>query len=184
MSWDVDLFYAINGLAERSVALDWVMLSLARPSSALVPALCVFGYWVWMDRREALVGAATLTGLVVFGDLIGAQVKHVVGRARPCWLLDGIHQLAGCGGTFSFPSNHALNTAAAAAFAQVLYPSIGWVAWPLVAVIGFSRVYVGAHFFSDVIGGWIIGAALGIGAASLLGRSKFFRSDQWREARN
>ena len=183
MSWDVDLFHAINGLAERSAFWDGAMLALARPESLVIPALCVFGYWLWMDKREALVGAGALAGLVLFGDLIGAQVKHLVGRARPCWLLEGIHQLAGCGGTFSFPSNHALNTAAAAAFAHVLYPSTGWITWPLVAVIGVSRVYVGAHFFSDVVGGWLIGAALGIGAAWLLGRSKFFRSSQWREVR-
>ncbi|HJU04747.1 MAG TPA: phosphatase PAP2 family protein [Nitrospiraceae bacterium] len=183
MNWDVAVLYAINGLAEQSALLDAMMLALARPSSLVIPAFCVFGYWVWMDRREAFIGAAVLTALVAFGDLLGAQVKHAVARSRPCWLLDGIHQLAGCGGTFSFPSNHALNTAAAAAFAQVLYPWTGWITWPLVTLIGFSRVYVGAHFFSDVIGGWIIGAILGIGTALLLARSKFFQTGAGHEAR-
>jgi undecaprenyl-diphosphatase len=183
MNLDVALFYAINGLAERSAVMDSAMLALARPGSLVVPAFCVIGYWIWMDRREALIGTAALTALVAFGDLLGAQVKHAVGRARPCWLLDAIHQLAGCGGTFSFPSNHALNTAAAAAFAQVLYPWTGWITWPIVALIGFSRVYVGAHFFSDVVGGWVIGAALGAGAAWLLARSGFFQASAGHEAR-
>ena len=183
MNWDLNLFQAINGLAERSAALDWAMLALARPESLLVPGLCLFGYWLWIDRREALVGASVLTGLVLLGDVVGAQVKLLVGRARPCWVLEGIHELAGCGGTYSFPSNHALNTAAAAAFAQVLYPSTGWVAWPLVAMIGLSRVYVGAHFFSDVVGGWVIGALLGVGAALLLVRWPVFRVGERREAR-
>ncbi|MGH7252010.1 MAG: phosphatase PAP2 family protein, partial [Nitrospiraceae bacterium] len=71
---------------------------------------------------------------------------------------------------------HALNTAAAAAFAQVLYPVTGWGPWPLVAVIGFSRVYVGGHYVSDVLGGWIIGGSLGAGAALLLRRWKPFQS--------
>ncbi len=176
MNWDVALFYAINGLAEQSVVVDEVMIVLARPSTLLVPGALLFGYWWWVSRRDALIGATALAGLVLLGDLLGAQVKHLVGRVRPCQLLDGVHQLVGCGGTFSFPSNHALNTAAAAAFAQVLYPVTGWGTWPLVVVIGFSRVYVGGHYVSDVLGGWIIGGALGAGAALLLLRWKTFRS--------
>ena len=172
MTWDVSLFYAINGLAGRFAVLDGVMIALTRPSTLLVPGALLFGYWWWVSRRDALIGAAALAGVVLLGDLLGGQVKHLVGRVRPCQLLDGVHQLVGCGGTFSFPSNHALNTAAAAAFAQVLYPVTGWGTWPLVAVIGFSRVYVGGHYVSDVLGGWIIGGTLGVGAALLLRRWK------------
>ncbi|MDR4473156.1 MAG: phosphatase PAP2 family protein [Nitrospira sp.] len=31
------------------------------------------------------------------------------------------------------------------------------ISWPLVAAIGMSRVYIGAHYLTDVIGGWIVG---------------------------
>src|SRR5574341_703897 len=111
MNWDTTLFYAINGLAGRSAALDWVMIALVRPTTLLVPGALLFGYWWWMSRRDALIGATALAGVVLLGDLLGAQLKHLVGRVRPCQLLDGVHQLVGCGATFSFPSNHALNTA-------------------------------------------------------------------------
>jgi undecaprenyl-diphosphatase len=172
---DEAVFYAINGLAQQSEIADEAMLALARPDSLFVPAALVLGYWLWLNRREALIGAMLLTGLIALGDLLGAEVKNVVGRIRPCHLLSGVHQIIGCGGTFSFPSNHALNTAAAAAFAQVLYPATGWVTWPLVAMIGFSRVYVGAHYASDVLGGWAMGATIGTGAALLLLRWSVFR---------
>lgn len=175
MTWDVTLFYAINGLAGQSAIVDDAMIVLAHPSTLLVPGALLFGYWWWASRRDALIGTGVLAGVVLLGDLLGAQLKHLVGRVRPCQLLDGVHQLVGCGGTFSFPSNHALNTAAAAAFAQVLYPVTGWGTWPLVALIGFSRVYVGGHYASDVVGGWVIGGALGAGAAMLLRRWKASR---------
>lgn len=175
MGWDVTLFFAINGLAERSAAADWVMLALGWTTSLAVPGVLTFGYWFWVNRREALIGGVTLAVLVALGDLLGAQLKHLVGRDRPCHALAGIHQLTGCGGTFSFPSNHALNVAVVAGFLQVLYPATGWVTWPILIVIGFSRVYVGAHYATDVLGGWIIGVALGVGAALWLVRWPAFR---------
>lgn len=172
MSWDQALFLAINGLAERSALADEAMLMLARSSSLLMPLMLLLVYGLWKNWRTALILALGFGALFLLGDFLGAQVKHLVARARPCHVLTGIHQLTGCGGTFSFPSNHALNTAAAAAFAQTLYPATGWVTWPIVAAVGFARVYVGAHYVTDVLGGWAIGGALGVGAAWLLLRTR------------
>lgn len=172
---DEALFRAINGLAGHSPVADWFMVALGQPSNLLFPGLLVFAYWAWTDKRQAIVGSLTLTAAVLINDFIGAQVKHLIARPRPCRVLEGIHQLTGCGGTYSFPSNHAMNTAAAAAFAQILYPASGWVTWPLVAVIGFSRIYVGAHYVSDVVGAWAVGGALGTAVGFALLRWSVFK---------
>lgn len=177
VNWDIDLLRAINGLAGRSPLIDAFMLGLGHASNLVLPLLLVFAYWLWTDRREARIGSISLAALVVVTDFLGAQVKHVAARPRPCRLIEGIHQLGGCGGTFGFPSNHAMNTAAAAAFAQVLYPATGWVTWPLVVLIGVSRVYVGSHFATDVLGGWMMGIVLGAGGGWLVSRRRLFRGD-------
>lgn len=178
MSWDESLFRVINGLAGQSSAMDWIMVELAKPANLLYPCLLAAGYWLWTNWREYLIGSAALAAMIGVTDAIGTQLKNLVQRPRPCLRLQDVHELLGCGGAFSFPSNHAVNTAAAAAFFQILYPRSGWISWPLVAAIGLSRVYIGAHYITDVAGGWVVGGAFGGTVAWMLRRRL-----RWRPAK-
>ena len=170
MDWDERLFRAVNGLAGHSAGLDWVMVELAKPGNLLYPCLLLAGYWAWKNWRECVIASALLAAVIGGTDAMGTQVKNLVQRPRPCLRLQHVYELLGCGSAFSFPSNHAVNTAAAAAFFQVLYPHSGWISWPLVAAVGISRVYIGAHYVTDVAGGWVLGGAVGGGVAWLLRR--------------
>ena len=165
MNWDVSLFRAINGLAGQSPFVDWLMLAVGDPSNLTVPVGCGLVFWLWKRRREALLGVIVLVALIVLADFLGARVKDLVGRERPCIALQDVHTLTSCGKTRSFPSNHAINTAAVATFFILLYPASAWVTVPLVSLIGFSRVYGGGHYVTDVLGGWMIGVTLAVGAA-------------------
>jgi membrane-associated phospholipid phosphatase len=176
MSVDESLFFAINGLAGQSVSADQFFLQLGNRSTLYLPGACAIAYWIWSNWREALLGGPILGAAVGLSDFIGGQLKWVFERVRPCRALTEAVKIepSGCGGLFSFPSNHAANTAALAAFLQVLYPKSGWISWPIVALIGFARVYVGAHYVTDVLGGWVLGCLVGGGAAwALLHWSRF-----------
>jgi undecaprenyl-diphosphatase len=168
VNWDESLFRAINGLAGQSAFLDWLALTLSKPGMLWAPGILLTCYWLWLSWREALLGGPLLGGSIGVLDFIGAQIKHLIARPRPCMALPDINQLEACGKSFGFPSNHAVNTATAAAFLQVLYPRSGWVSWPLVALIGLARVFLGAHYVTDVLGGWVFGGLCGAGAAWLL----------------
>lgn len=177
MSWDESFFRAINGLAGQSAWIDQWALNLSKSSLLWVPGIVLTVYWFWLSRREALLGAPALAATIGIADFLGARLKDLIARPRPCMSLLDIHQVeSACGKVFSFPSNHAINTALAAAFLQVLYPRSGWVSWPLVGLIGLSRVYIGAHYVTDVLGGWVIGGLLGAGAAWLLLRYSRIRA--------
>jgi undecaprenyl-diphosphatase len=168
MNVDVLLSRAINEFAGQSSALDWFFLILSNPDVLWLPGILLGMYWLWLSPREAVIGGATVAGSIGVLDFVGAQIKHVVARPRPCMSIQDLHQLQACGKNFSFPSNHAINTATAAAFFQVLYPRSGWISWPIVGLVGLGRVYIGAHYITDVLGGWMIGGFCGAGIAWLL----------------
>lgn len=131
----------------------WVVVSVAA-------AVLVIG-WFANHWREAMAGAMAI-GLAAAGIEL---VKLLIARARPD-LLDPVIVETG----FSFPSGHAAN-------ATVAYGILAWLigrvsgassiralAWALaVAVaigVGLSRVWLGVHYPSDVVAGWLLGIAV------------------------
>jgi undecaprenyl-diphosphatase len=161
VDWDVALFHAINGLAGRWPWLDQFMRFFAAPDNFIVLSVVALGCWVWAKGWRAVIGAICLAAMVETADFTATRIKYLVARPRPCAVLEQVHRVAGCGRAYSFPSNHAVNTVAAATFFQVLHPRTGWIAWPIVTLIGFGRVYLGFHYVTDVLAGWLLGGALG-----------------------
>lgn len=152
--------------------LDWIQAHLRCAAlDAVLPlasGLCSHGeVWILLAlillliRRTRLQGAAVACGLVL--DLIACNLllKPLLGRIRPFAANPAVTLLVKAPLDASFPSGH---TAAsfAAVFALRTSGSPLWKpALALALVIAFSRLYLYVHWPSDVLGGALLGAAVG-----------------------
>jgi undecaprenyl-diphosphatase len=121
-------------------------------------------------RRRVLpaLGVGALTALTTFtADSITFGVKDLVHRTRPYLAHPQIHPLYAVHSS-SFPSGHAATAFAGAVLVSCLAPRATPAFLALAVAIGFSRVYVGAHYPGDVLVGAAIGAGVGLSAALLL----------------
>lgn len=112
--------------------------------------------------RKGKIAVVGIILLVVFTDQIGHKVlKEIVQRVRPCNALTDVITPLGCTGSFSFPSNHALNNFAAAVFFYLIFPKLKWALFITAVLVSLSRIYLGLHYPSDIFGGAVIGSAFG-----------------------
>ena len=87
-------------------------------------------------------------------------IKNFVHRPRPFLTVKGLVPLITPHG-FSFPSGHATLAMAMAVVLAFHFPKTRSLVYILAVLIGASRVYFGVHYLSDVLAGFVLGAAVG-----------------------
>lgn len=172
---DLAILHALNDLSS-SPPIAAIAMVFSSIWVLVVVGLLILGRALYRRRYVALLVIPLTVGL---GDRLGAGlVKPAVGRVRPCRAPElQVQHPVPCGVGESFPSNHSLN---AFAFAVVAIPEASLlVLGPLAALVATSRVVLGVHYPSDVLGGALIGAV--VGGLGLLLRRRLearFQKDQ------
>ena len=110
-------------------------------------------------RKTRLAGVMSLTAMLLGLLCTNVVLKHLVARPRPWLTVEGLSFLVVENDPNSFPSGH---TCAAFAAAGVWFRTLPrkWMRWTavvLAVLMGFSRLYVGVHFPTDVIAGCAVG---------------------------
>jgi undecaprenyl-diphosphatase len=188
LTFDQKVILALRDPADPSTPIGpaWVqeaardLTSLGSIIVLVIMTLMVFGYLV-LARKPA---AAWLMIVAVFGGIaLNNLLKLVFARPRPDMLYQAVRIFSS-----SFPSGHAelsaityLTIAALLAQSQSSF-KIGLYCLAcasfLTILIGISRVYLGVHYPTDVLGGWCIGAAWALGCWLLMTRLQRAGSDQ------
>ncbi|HEX5731171.1 bifunctional phosphatase PAP2/diacylglycerol kinase family protein [Microbacterium sp.] len=120
---------------------------------AIAATLAVLGY-----RRAALRGVGSM---VVSGVMADVVVKRFFDGRRPIFTeVPTIRRLRAYPTTPSFPSGHSASAAGFATGVALETPVAGAIIAPLAAAVAYSRLHVGAHWLSDVVGGVAIGAGV------------------------
>jgi len=140
----IKFFATITWLGEWKLVIFFIILTAA-----------IF----WLKNKKEYILAFLVT--VLGAEISGQIIKVLVHRTRP----DGGLETEN---TFSFPSGHALIAVAFYGFLVYYFwrvsrsqaqKSLFLIAGLLlILLIGLSRLYLGVHFFSDVIGGYVLGA--------------------------
>jgi len=146
--------------AHRSVPLDSVMHALTFIGKGGAVWIILAAARAAIDRRFAMAAWQTALAVLLAWAIASGVLKPLVHRPRPSAEIATFWPGPERPATYSFPSGHAATSAAGAAMLAFAWPGAGAGLWALAIGISCSRLYLGAHYPSDVLAGLLLGWAV------------------------
>jgi len=161
---DNTLFLILNRDAANPV-LDAVMPFITDIDHWILPIFLIWLYlMIFCGKKGRITGIGLIFLITLSDQLSSSVVKPWVHRIRPChpnFFIEGGRFLIGMKTTLSFPSSHAANMGAMATYFSVKFPKTRWIVISIALIIGYSRIYVGVHYVTDVLAGLLLGTFCG-----------------------
>ncbi len=164
---DTDLFLFLNNLGSPTWDKLWFIYTEKRSHIPILLLLLILTYKT-LGLKPFLVSVIVIALMATFTDQITNIVKYHFLRPRPCKLdiLQGsMRYVAKRCSSYSFFSGHSSNSMAIAVIFSLLlkpkYPKAIYLILLWSLLMGYSRIYVGVHYPSDVLTGFAFGAISG-----------------------
>ncbi|OPY26480.1 MAG: Undecaprenyl-diphosphatase [Methanocella sp. PtaU1.Bin125] len=135
--------------------------------------IATLAIYLFVGRWKKIAAALIIT--LAFGMIVNEDIKGIVQRIRPENVMIGGYFTFY---NFSFPSGHTetafILATVMSAFIALRYSLVTYL---LAVSVGISRIYLGVHYFTDIIGGALTGIAIGWLAALILFRTGMIRNN-------
>jgi undecaprenyl-diphosphatase len=156
MTWELNFMEWANGWWSSPV-LDQVIPWVTHLGSHVAVVLFIILSWILTKKRRVLGRLALLYG-IQSGILYG--LKFLIQRQRPLYFLEMASKLSKGPGEIldpSFPSGHALYAFMMATVLSTWFPRYRIIFYIAAGFIGWTRIYLGVHFPTDVVVGGLLG---------------------------
>lgn len=167
---DLSMFYWVNNLVGSNSSLDAVMICIAK-YGPLVFGIILLWLWFCRSTEENLVRNRKAVIYAVCSALIGLGINQIIGhlyfRPRP-YAEHAVRLLLDHSPDPSFPSDHSTGGFSLASMLFLSDRKTGALSLGFAVMLAFARVYTGAHYPFDVLGG----AATGLLATGIVYVSK------------
>ena len=154
--WELQFLHFLQSI--HNPILDSIMLFFTN-SGNIIMILILISIVYPKTRR---IGIQIYLALFISILIVNCGMKPFITRCRPCWLEPGVKMLIELPHSHSFPSGHSSTFFAMATAVFLSNKRFGIPTLAVASIVAFSRLYLFAHWPTDVIGGILTGTLSGV----------------------